>query len=218
MNKIYFNNDVRDRLSQSLPVEIPNSAFLNFKVSVPNLSIIYDNGSEFQIEYSHVDTLTVVSQVEHERLGRFTAACIFSLDNKDVNIGYPQRIRNAFRGSERVEFERGFSKSCDLVRVHFDCLQYVITHPERVFRVGKNGKHVLNKKPPHGDDEALYSRINALRSVIQETHGTGKGRPHTHEYDVRGHYRHYKNGKIIFVKPHTCCKGRGAKNIHEYVL
>lgn len=95
-------------------------------------------------------------------------------------------------------------------------LQYAITHPERVFREGKNGKRVLNKAPRHGNDEPLYQQIKALRSLIQETHSTGKGTPHRHEYDVRGHYRHYKNGKVVFVKPYTCCAGKGVKNFHEY--
>lgn len=163
-----------------------------------------------------MNTLTISAQVEHLKLGKFIAACIFSAESKDTSIGYPKRIRNTFTLSEREEFENGFLNSCDTVRRHFDCLQYAITHPERIFREGKNGKRVLNKAPRHEDDEPLYQKIKALRSLIQETRSTGRGTPHKHEYDVRGHYRHYKNGKVVFVKPHTCCVGRGTKNIHEY--
>lgn len=33
---------------------------------------------------------------------------------------------------------------------------------------------------------------------------------HTAAWEVRGHYRHYKNGKVVFIKPHT--KGHGDIN------
>ena len=32
------------------------------------------------------------------------------------------------------------------------------------------------------------------------------------EFQVRGHYRHYKSGKVVFVKPFEKGKGLEAKN------
>ena len=37
------------------------------------------------------------------------------------------------------------------------------------------------------------------------------------EYGVRGHYRHYKSGKVVWIQPHTRCKGRKQNNGSTYI-
>lgn len=37
---------------------------------------------------------------------------------------------------------------------------------------------------------------------------------HTDSWGVRGHYRHYKNGKVVFVSPHT--RGKGSVKSTQY--
>lgn len=37
---------------------------------------------------------------------------------------------------------------------------------------------------------------------------TGKHHEVRYEYDVRGHWRHYKNGTVVFIKPQIRCKGK----------
>ena len=39
----------------------------------------------------------------------------------------------------------------------------------------------------------------------------------TQEYGVRGHYRRYKSGKVVWVRPHTKCRGRGEKAESTYI-
>lgn len=211
-----FNEDFRNRLLESPPFETyTDYGFLNYPVSTPRLKLIYDNKTEWQIVYSEKE-LTVQTKVEHLRLGTFISTCRFREDG-GASVGYPKKIEDSFTTfSEKESFVRNFLHECDIVRRHFDVLQFAITHPERIFKKNRNGKHILNSAPKTGDDERLYRRIKAFRSLVTETKATGKGHSHRHEYDVKGHYRHYKNGKIVYVKSYTCCKGRGAKNIHIY--
>lgn len=39
---------------------------------------------------------------------------------------------------------------------------------------------------------------------------------HTEAWEVKGHYRHYKSGKVVFVKPYK--KGKGTVNDKEYAI
>ena len=45
-------------------------------------------------------------------------------------------------------------------------------------------------------------------------------RPHSkpsHEYSVKGHYRRYKSGKVVWIKPRINCKGRGGDTGSTYI-
>jgi len=65
----------------------------------------------------------------------------------------------------------------------------------------------------------LYSR----RYVITGSFVDGLPKParkHAkpeHEYGVRGHYRHYKSGKVAWIHPHTRCKGRKPGESQTYI-
>lgn len=60
--------------------------------------------------------------------------------------------------------------------------------------------------------------INDLIKIqyIYDPHKARKYNRYCEAWGVRGHYRHYKNGKVIFVRPHT--KGVGRLKDTEYVI
>lgn len=95
---------------------------------------------------------------------------------------------------------------------------FAIINSKRIFQQS-SGKHRLNLNSKSDSDEIIYSKLKALTSKeYAPTDSTGKGTSPQHEFDVRGHVRHYKSGKEVYVKPYTKCKGRGTKVIHEYEL
>lgn len=95
---------------------------------------------------------------------------------------------------------------------------YMMLHPDKVFSES-TGKHRLNVTGKSDSDELIYSKLKALVSVEHTPSvTTGKGTVPQHEFDVRGHMRHYKSGKTVYVRPYTKCKGRGTKVIHEYEI
>lgn len=46
----------------------------------------------------------------------------------------------------------------------------------------------------------------------------GRGSKPQHEFQVRGHIRHYKNGHEVFIKSYTKCKGRGQRTSRQYSI
>lgn len=95
-------------------------------------------------------------------------------------------------------------------------VSYVMLNPDKVF-VENSGKHHFANTPKSDSDEVIYSKLKAYISTSHsETRATGKGACPQHEFDVRGHMRHYKSGKVGYVRPYVKCKGRGTKIIHEY--
>lgn len=201
------------RLLDSSPLKTTGDVMelVEKNMPLPKVLIVVDNDTKYLLEYAP-DKVWCVAY--HKDKHYFSASRnLQELDDNtfETEVRIPDYIHN-----DRGKYEDEAYAEMKRIEAINGVLQYSILHPERIFKVGRKGKRVLNKPPKHGNDEPLYQRIKALRSVIQETRSTGKGTPHKHEYDVRGHYRHYKNGKIVFVKPHTCCVGRGSKNTHEY--
>jgi len=94
---------------------------------------------------------------------------------------------------------------------------YSILYADRVF-VESSGKHRYSGLSKSDSDELIYSKLKAFISREHApTVATGKGTKPQHEFDVRGHMRHLKSGKVVYVRPYTKCKGRGTKIIHEYI-
>ena len=94
---------------------------------------------------------------------------------------------------------------------------YSIINAERVF-TESSGKHRLKGESNSDSDELIYHKLKAYVSTSHApAEHTGTGHSPSHEFDVRGHYRHYKSGKVIWINEFTKCKGRGTKIIHEYI-
>lgn len=133
-------------------------------------------------------------------------------DPVSLDWGTSFRVKALQRGKEQWLKEVGLMTVTTSMMV-----AYSILYADRVF-VESSGKHRLALENHSDSDELIYSKLKAY--ISQEhapTVSTGKGVKPQHEFDVRGHYRHYKSGKVVYVRPYTKCKGRGTKIIHEYI-
>lgn len=61
-------------------------------------------------------------------------------------------------------------------------------------------------------------RIKDIPTLQLSTFVEGRGSKPSYEFGVRGHIRHYKNGREIFIKPYTKCKGRGTRLPNSYTI
>lgn len=121
------------------------------------------------------------------------------------------KVKAIQRGKEQWLKEIGLMVTTTTMMV-----SYVMLNPDKVF-VESSGKHRFTNAPKSDSDEIIYSKLKAYISTSHtETQPTGKGACPQHEFDVRGHMRHYKSGKVAYVHPYVKCKGRGTKIIHEY--
>lgn len=59
-------------------------------------------------------------------------------------------------------------------------------------------------------------RLRDISELQLSTYVEGGGSKPSHEFGVRGHVRHYKNGKEVFIKPYIKCKGRGKNSPQFY--
>lgn len=57
---------------------------------------------------------------------------------------------------------------------------------------------------------------NISVQYVYEPHATRDYHRHCEAWGVRGHYRHYKNGKVVYIKPHI--KGSGIIKNTEYII
>lgn len=136
-------------------------------------------------------------------------------DPVNLDWGSAFKVMAIQRGREQWLKEVGLMVVTTTMMVSFAML-----YPEKVFEKEPSGKHRLKAATSKSDsDEIIYSKLNALVSVSHpSTQPTGKGSCPQHEFDVRGHMRRYKSGKVVYIKPYTKCKGRGTKIIHEYSM
>lgn len=51
---------------------------------------------------------------------------------------------------------------------------------------------------------------------VYEPHETRKYMRHCEAWNVRGHYRHYKSGKVIYVKPHAKGNGKQKTTVYKF--
>lgn len=133
-------------------------------------------------------------------------------DPARVDWGTDFKVKAIQRGKEAWLKEVGL-----MVATITMAVSYSILNADKVF-VEDKGKHRLAGESHSDSDELIYHKLKAYISTSHPaSRGTGKGHSPQHEFEVRGHERHYKSGKVIWVKGFTKCKGRGTKIIHEYV-
>lgn len=74
---------------------------------------------------------------------------------------------------------------------------YTETKPRYNYEV----KHVINPKDVKMITRTIYD-LNKVKTINIDTLNKRKaGWTYSHSFEVHGHYRHYKNGKTIFIKP-----------------
>lgn len=67
-------------------------------------------------------------------------------------------------------------------------------------------------------DKSRVIRLRDISDLQLSTYFEGNGSKPSHEFGVRGHIRHYKNGREVFIKPYTKCKGRGLPVSQTYKI
>lgn len=73
-------------------------------------------------------------------------------------------------------------------------------------------------KPNHTHrTNTLNSKIYVLKDLTRKQLGVkGTHASPSHEFEVRGFYRHYKSGKVVWIDGFTKCKGKGDKQPKNY--
>lgn len=84
-------------------------------------------------------------------------------------------------------------------------IKRIMPTPEQIAQADKSGKPYESKTIVIKDISIRY---------VYEPHETKRYERHCEAWGVRGHYRHYKSGKVVYVRPHI--KGTGRKKTTVY--
>lgn len=76
-------------------------------------------------------------------------------------------------------------------------------------------KEVINVKRNRVISTPIYDMSKIKRVKVEGLIKRRKGWTYSHSFQVHGHYRHYKDGKVIFIKPYI--KGKGKEEIVQRI-
>lgn len=131
--------------------------------------------------------------------------------------------RNFFASDYAKTTSRLYEGVQYLLLHHRELLQFsVANQPNK--HSGKKKKGGKSKKTPP-QKTRLYRLVHLtdeqtdeLKKSIHEEYEKRKMERHCSAWGVRGHYRHYKSGKVAYIKPHVRGKEKGSYQGREYVL
>lgn len=86
-------------------------------------------------------------------------------------------------------------------------IKKIMPTPEQIEQADRSGEKYVSQPVIVKDISIQY---------IYEPHSTRKYQRHCEAWGVRGHYRHYKSGKVIFIRSHI--KGKGRLKDTRYII
>ena len=103
------------------------------------------------------------------------------------------------------------------------CLWYIATTTKttKYYRQEKapsyvyEKKEVINVKRNRTISTPIYDMNKIKKVKIEGLIKRRKGWTYSHSFQVHGHYRHYQDGKVIFIKPYI--KGKGKEEIVQRI-
>lgn len=76
-------------------------------------------------------------------------------------------------------------------------------------------KEIINVKRNRVISTPIYDMNKIKRVKIEGLIKRRKGWTYSHSFQVHGHYRHYKDGKVVFIKPYI--KGKGKEEVVQRI-
>ena len=102
---------------------------------------------------------------------------------------------------------------------HKEHLQYTVqAEPKQNKPMAKKRKGKNKPKSQPAKMIRVYKLVHLDEEQTREIQKRAKQERHCPAWGVRGHYRHYKSGKIAYVKPYIKGKDKSAYTGREYVL
>ena len=145
-----------------------------------------------------------------------------SLTSVLMRRGYANPIEY-LNAQNDVEEIRANLKACiDLFKGVLICVDYLLEHPEEKHKEkharSHNGNNPSDKSFQKQVDSAQVISLNSLRfktenKKVANMLKSKKVHRMTESWSVRGHYRHYKSGKVIFIESFE--KGKNRKQTSQ---
>lgn len=203
-----------------------SSRYLKAK-GVPNpFPVVFDSGvvdlssfAHILLRFSKQSNSTFLIRVYDTKVQRYWGQVTYDITTAsstkhqiDAKIADPEALPKL---AEFFDYMEGIW-AC--VMITAACYQPVFERNARIIgekaETKKSGKKSKNKKA-----KTLYSKTYVMNGTFMEEIKK-EPRQYTkpdHEFGVKGHFRHYKSGKVSWVAPHVRCKGRGQATDQIYI-
>ena len=156
---------------------------------------------------------------------------IYLYDNQDIGIG--QLYLPIAQFAKKQDLDMAVSKLFEGYETCIQALTLITSYMVCIMMMGEERKHVIRQRTPSGKKDVSYSvakennkknRVFYLDDIVEYVaNHTETESHHTIScecWDVRGHYRHYKSGKTVFIKSYR--KGKQRDNVEpkskEYIV
>lgn len=104
------------------------------------------------------------------------------------------------------------------------CLWYIATTTKttKYYRENKTPayvyekKEIINVKRNRVISTPIYDMNKIKKVKIEGLIKRRKGWTYSHSFQVHGHYRHYQDGKVVFIKPYI--KGKGKEEVVQKII
>lgn len=196
-----------------------------------NESVIRDVKNRFNVEMDISATVIGTQMLYSAALKRFEPAVVVFGYTADRRIIYNSYSPSFYDISQHRE---DWQRFCDGIIWTFESIQYLLLHHKELLQFsvasepskhsGKKKKGGKTKKSPP-QKTRLYRLVHLtdeqteeLKKTIHDEHEKRKMERHCTAWGVRGHYRHYKSGKVAYIKPHVRGKEKSSYQGREYVL
>lgn len=109
--------------------------------------------------------------------------------------------------------------------VYLECVLWYLattTKTTKYYREGEKNsfyyekKEVINPKKNKYITTPIYDMSKIRKVKVEGLIKRRKGWTYSHSFQVHGHYRHYKDGKTIFIEPYI--KGKGKEEISQKII
>lgn len=149
------------------------------------------------------------------------------LSESNINPDVPNpKIEDAIyqRFQNNEDFNELYAYYCFIILE--TCLWYIATSTKtsKYYRQDNSSSHpsymyekktVVNVKRNKTITTPIYDMTKIKRVKVEGLIKRRKGWTYSHSFQVHGHYRHYKSGKVIFIKPFI--KGKGKEEISQTI-
>lgn len=124
--------------------------------------------------------------------------------------------------AENKSFQEIYTYSCFIILS--TCLWYIATTTKTTKYYRRDNvpsyiyekKEIINVKKRKTITTPIYDMTKIRKIKVEGLIKRRKGWTYSHSFQVHGHYRHYEDGKVIFINPYI--KGKGKKEISQTII
>ena len=193
--------------------------FINFPIALGN-GEIRDISSETLLEFKVREDRMVEISVSSLSSNKYLFSFEASFDGGEIkNKVYsknvdPQKAKEREKEFDVWRFSLALWQSVNFFVAHYR------KEIEKTVKV--KGERVNDSKSSKGKKKRgsiVYFRTYTIDPDLIRTlpHEAAHRNGPDHEFGVRGHFRHYRSGKVVWISPYTKCKGRGERLDRTYI-